>query len=119
MRIMDRIFFRMDVSFITMTPEQRFGQRQERRAARRNWFQGSPASQHRFELADQTAEIWEACEDAILIVLRRREDDAETRHLLEGLRRAWEACHHKYTTLEAAAMADPEFCAAQLAGLHM
>jgi hypothetical protein len=98
-----------------MTPEQRLGQRQERRAARRNWFQGSPASQHRFELA----EIWEACEDAILIVLRRPEDDAETRHLLEGLRRAWEACHHKYSTLEAAAMADPEFCAAQLAGLHM
>ncbi len=109
----------MDVSFITMTPEQRLRQRQERRAARRNWFQGSPVSQHRFELADQTAEIWEACEDAILIVLRRREDDAETRHLLEGLRRAWEACHFKYTTLEAAAMADPEFCAAQLAGLHM
>ncbi len=109
----------MDVSFITMTPEQRLGQRQERRAARRNWFQGSPASRHRFELADQTAEIWEACEDAILIVLRRREDNTETRHLLKGLRRAWEACHFKYTTLEAAAMADPEFCAAQLAGLHM
>jgi hypothetical protein len=109
----------MDVSFITMTPEQRLGQQQERRAARRNWFQGSPTSQRRFELADQTAEIWEACEDAILIVLSRREDDAETRHLLEGLHRAWEACHFKYTTLEAAAMADPEFCAAQLAGLHM
>jgi hypothetical protein len=118
-KIQSRIYFRMDVSFVTMTPEERLRQRQERRDARRNWFQGSPISMRRFELADQTAAIWEAYEDAILNALRSREYDAESRHLLKGLREAWEACHHKYTTLEAAATSDPEGCVAQLAGLHM